>query len=348
MPSQKPQFYFLLILLVGTFALSFLVFQPFLQALLLALVAGVAAKPIMLLVSRSTGERRGLAAFLTTSLIIIFILIPLGFIGTQIIREASDMYTSLAEDGGQSVVLSITEKVNGSLHSMFPSLPILSVDLGVYAKQGLEWLLQHVGVVFSNAAKIFLGLFIFIVALYFSLKDGEKLKKALIELSPLADNNDEMIFKRLTLAVSSVLKGTLSVAFIQGVVTTIGFFIFGVPHAILWGTITAIAALVPGVGTALVIIPAVMYLFIISSTVAAIGLMLWGVVAVGLIDNILGPALMGRGTKLHPLLVLLSVLGGIGFFGPMGFLFGPLLLSLLFALLDIYSHTTKVQPHIGA
>ena len=85
------------------------------------------------------------------------------------------------------------------------------------------------------------------------------------------------------------------------------------------------------------LIPAILFLFFTGATTSAIGLLIWGVVAVGLVDNILGPKIVGSGAKLHPFLILLSILGGISFFGPLGFLFGPLTLSLLFAFLEIYS-----------
>ena len=97
-----------------------------------------------------------------------------------------------------------------------------------------------------------------------------------------------------------------------------------------------IAALIPGIGTALVLIPAILFLFITGEMFSGVGLIVWVVVAVGLVDNFLGPKLVGHGMQLHPLIILLSVFGGIGFFGPIGFLLGPLAISLLFVLIDIY------------
>jgi len=97
-----------------------------------------------------------------------------------------------------------------------------------------------------------------------------------------------------------------------------------------------VAALIPGIGTALVLTPAILWLYFIGEMLLAGGLLLWGVTAVGLVDNFLGPKLVEKGTQLHPFLILLSILGGIGFFGPLGFLLGPLVLSMLFALLEIY------------
>ena len=134
----------------------------------------------------------------------------------------------------------------------------------------------------------------------------------------------------------SVIKGSIFVALIQGVLTGLGFTIFGVSSPVLWAGVATITALIPGVGTSLVIIPAVLYLFTTSTTINAVGLLLWGVVAVGLVDNTLGPKLVAKGAKIHPFLILLSALGGIGFYGVIGFILGPITIAFLFALFDIY------------
>ena len=191
-------------------------------------------------------------------------------------------------------------------------------------------------------ASFFLSLFIFFIALYYLLRDGVSLKNLIISYSPLRDSYDETVFDKLELAVNSVVRGNLTIACIQGVLSGLGFWLFGVPNAVLWGAVTAIAALVPGLGTALIFTPLIIYLFLTGHSAAAAGLAMWGALAVGFIDNMLGPRLIGQGIKLHPLLVLLSVLGGITFFGPIGIFMGPLALSLLFAFLTIY---TSSVPH---
>jgi predicted PurR-regulated permease PerM len=173
------------------------------------------------------------------------------------------------------------------------------------------------------------------------LRDGQKLKAAVVSLSPLSDADNEFIARKLERAINSAVKGNILIALIQGVLTTAGFLIFGVPSALLWGSLAAIAALIPGIGTALVLAPAIVFLFLAGEMVSGIGLTLWGMTAVGLIDNFLGPKFVGRGVQLHPLIILLSVLGGVGFFGPIGFLLGPLIISLLFALIDIYFANSK-------
>jgi predicted PurR-regulated permease PerM len=123
---------------------------------------------------------------------------------------------------------------------------------------------------------------------------------------------------------------------IQGVLTTIGFYLFGIQHAVLWGSIAAVAALVPGFGTSIVVVPGIIFLFLSGSTNPAIGLTIWSVVIIGLVDNFLMPTFVGKKFQAHPMLILFGVLGGIFLFGPIGVFMGPLVIALLLALIDIY------------
>ena len=160
-------------------------------------------------------------------------------------------------------------------------------------------------------------------------------------VSPLADSYDEQIIKRVGLAINSIVRGSLMIALIKGFLTALGLAIFGVPNPILWGAVSALASFVPIVGSGVVIAPAVLYLSAAVSYPAAVGLAIWGVVLIGLSDNFLSPVLMKKGMKIHLFVILLSILGGLGFFGPIGFIAGPVVLSLLFALFDIYPLITK-------
>lgn len=337
MENQKLPFYFLLLLLVGTSLLVFSIFRPFLLALILAMTFAVVSQPLHQKIVGYSRQREGLAAFLTTIIIVAFILVPLIFLGIQILQEAERLYSYLTEGNGKDNILNTIRGLVDSLQRIFPFMRDFSIDVNQYFKQGVGWLLQNIGSIFSNFAKTIVSSFVFIFALYYLLKDGMRLKKTIIALSPLAEADNEAILQKLEGTIASVMKGSLLIALIQGVLTAVGFTIFGIPNAFLWGSVAAIAALIPGLGTALVLVPAVIFLFLSGKTFSAIGLLAWGIGAVGLIDNLLGPKLIGRGTQLHPFLILLSVLGGVGLFGPLGFLLGPLVLSLFFALLDIYS-----------
>ena len=334
MNDRKPQLYFLLVILAGTFVLAFFIFRPFLYALALAMVFAVILQPIYQKIVAMTYGRQGLSALATILIVIAFIFTPLIFLGVQIFQEAQRLYFSLVENGGKNAVLNIFNTQDSS-----------SI-IDQYFKQGLSWLLQHLGSIFGSFIKMAVSSFVFLVVLYYLLKDGQKFKTAIVALSPLADADNEAISQKLGMTINAVMKWNLLIALVQGAFTSVGFTIFGVPNAVLWGSVAVVAALIPGIGTALVLTPAILFLFLKGDVFSGVGLTVWGVVAVGLVDNFLGPKLVGRGMQLHPLIVLLSVLGGIGFFGPIGLLLGPLSISLFFVLLDIYFSLIRREKSI--
>ena len=281
-------------------------------------------------------KSENLAAFLTMLVALMLVLVPLGVFGGLAFREALDLYSQItSREGGAALALHDIEE---SLKLAFPEA---SIDFHAYFEQILRRVIENLGSIFSGLAQTIVGVFLGLLGFYYFLRDGERLSRTLVSMSPLPDKYDKEISERLYSAVNSVVKGTLIIAIIQGILSGIGFWIFGVPNPALWGSLAAIAALIPGIGTAIVLAPAIAYLFISGSMAAGIGLLIWGVTAVGLIDNVLGPTLIGRGVKIHSFIILISVLGGLQFFGPLGFLLGPIVLSLLFACGEIYNHFVK-------
>lgn len=335
MSYQKSELYFLFAIIGVVVVLSFFIFQPFLYALILSVIFATVFAPIHRKFLALTHERRGVAALLTTVSVLLIIVVPIAFLSVQIFKEATQLYASILNSGGTSWGSQVVKVFVQNLN--LPFLQVNTIDFNQYLTEALNWLIQHFGTIFSNIAKIVVGLFVLLVAFYYVLKEGDNLKMTIITLSPLQNIYDETVLRKLETAVNSVVRGSISVGLTQGVLTAIGLMIFGVPNAVLWGSVAAVAALIPGFGTLLVIGPAILFLFYTGATVPAFGLMVWGAIAVGLVDNVLGPKLVGKGVQLHPFLILLSVLGGISFFGPLGLLFGPLVLSLLFAFLEIYS-----------
>jgi predicted PurR-regulated permease PerM len=327
--------YFILIVLAAALVLAFLIFKPFLAPLALAAIFAVVLLPVYSRIAKAFRGWKGFSAFLTVLVAAVGIILPVALIGSLIVREAASVYVALANGTGQTYVDTAVNAISAAVPGASTYLESFSANIETYAKGGLQWILGHAGAAFSGIAGIFFSLFIFLISLFYLLKDGPGIRKALTRYSPLGEADYQAITDRLSLAINSIVKGNLSIALLQGTVSGIGFALFGVPNPVLWGAVTAIAALVPGVGTPLVLIPAIGYLFLTGSTGAAIGLIVWGVLAVGLIDNLLGPRLVGKGMQVHPLIVLLSVLGGISFFGPVGLFLGPLTVSFLFAILAV-------------
>lgn len=325
---NKISVYFFGLLLVLSLTVVALIFLPYLNAFILSIVLGILFLPMHRNV-RQKIKSRGLAALFSTLVVILIMLGPVGLLTSQLINEAQSLYVQVENNDLGSVSNLLEQKIQG----YFPNL---NVDIEHYAREGLNWLLGHLGSAFSGAAQAFMNILLSIVALYYWFKNGPELKTSLLKLSPMSDTHDREIMNRLNNTVRSVIRGTIIVALIQAFLTGIGFWIFGVPNPVLWGTLAMVSALIPGIGTALITGPAIIYLFVIGSVGPAIGLLIWGITAVGLIDNFLGPKLMSQGDKIHPFFILISVVGGISLFGPIGFLAGPLAVSLLFALLDIY------------
>lgn len=341
MVDRKLQLHFLLILLVGVLVVSFFIVRPFILTVILAVIFAITLSPLYKKILVTFHNRKTLASLITVAITVVCMAIPLLLIFTQIFKESVDLYGSIARgEGSKSLIMSAINSTGRMFENFVPGagefFSRFSENIDVYLKGGLSWVIDHLAVVLSGVSVWLLDLFIFFVSLYYLLRDGDKMLKGLIKLSPLDKEDMKIIFKRIHLAVNSVIKGNLLIALLQGSLTAVGFAIFTVPNALLWGAVAVITALIPGVGTGIIILPGILYLFITNNIIGTIGLTVWGVVIVGLVDNLLRPKLVGEALSLHPLLILLSIIGGLFLFGPIGLFLGPIIMSLLFAFLDTY------------
>jgi predicted PurR-regulated permease PerM len=306
---------------------------PFVSALALSAIIVTICYPLyMRVLAKMPNRNQTLAALLTTLIVLCVIIIPVFLITSALVNEAVSVYRIVNSEqiGFEGSLYALEERVQ----QFFPGFEL---NVTEYLKQAAGWLALNLGAIFAGTAST---IFLFLIAMlgsFYLFRDGRSFIKVLVRISPLPDNQDEVIMKRLGIAVRSVAIGTVLVALIQGVLTGFGLWILGFDRAILWGVIAAFGALIPSVGTTIVFIPAIVYLLFNGSYISAIFLLIWGTLAVGLIDNLLGPYLMSRGNKLHPFIILLSVLGGISVFGPIGFIVGPVLVSLFIVLLELYS-----------
>lgn len=336
MEKKDIQTYFLLGLIGIASLVVALMFLPFLNSLVIATVFVVVFDPIYNRFLKISRGQTSVASLITILAILIIVFVPVTFIGLTVFDQAQGLYLRVTSDT-QSInpLLRIETTLETKIQDLFPSSNI-DIDLKHAAELLFDWFTQNIGPIFQGLASVLTSFLLSLLAIYYLFKDGNQFKTAIIKVSPLHEKHTLEILNRLKIAVGSVIRGTLTMAIVQGLLAGIGFTIFGVPNAALWGFITVIAALVPILGTSLVLAPIILYLFAFDTLFAAIGLLAWGALAVGLIDNFLGPKLMQRRIHIHSFLILLSVLGGLSFFGPVGFLIGPLFLALLSTLLDIY------------
>lgn len=205
MDKRKPQFYYLLALLSGTLLLVFFIFRPFIYTLISAIVFTVVFQPLHQKILKHTRQRQWIAAMITAVIIITIVLVPVIFLGIKIFQEALQLYTSVTEGGGKDNILNAVKEITIHVQNYIPAPIEFSLNFDKYIEQGLDWLIKNLGGVFSNITRMILNFFIFLIALYYMLKDGERFKKTIVELSPLSDADDEKIFNKLALAVNSVI-----------------------------------------------------------------------------------------------------------------------------------------------
>ncbi|MES2985499.1 MAG: AI-2E family transporter [Patescibacteria group bacterium] len=338
--------YFSALLLVFG-VLSFTVLSNFLIVLGLAYIAAILLLPIYeRIVSHVSTQRvfkkfaSTFAASCTVLLLILLIITPITLILGKVFTDAQQFYSDVTTSGVSldSLSLSIQEKL-----SVY--VPDIKQRLDTAASAVSGFFVQNIGNFFSGTFDIVLKVFLFLLALFYFLKDKSHFVKMYRDLSPLSESDDISIFNSIKQAVRSIMLGSMVVAVAQGVATGIGFAIFGVPNPFFLGSIAGFMALVPGIGPALVWIPAAIYLYVTGgdTSFAWLGQVIWGVGAVGLIDNFLGPLVINKGIQIHPLFILLSILGGIAIFGPEGFLFGPLVLSVFVSIATVWRAKTESQ-----
>lgn len=322
---------FLIFLLVVLILVLFIV-KPFLTVLAFGTIMAILFWPVYNKLQKLI-KSNTIASLLTVLLMLFILVTPIWFFGNVIFNEASNVYVQYTTGDlalqGSRVYEKLTPEMQTTVKTVIDQVSQTAQSFSDNALKTASGLL-------SNVFNFFLFFFLFFFFVFFLLRDGEHIKDIIMDISPIAKEQEYLLFKKVGAAVNGVVKGAFLTALIQGLVAMIGFKIFGVPQPIVWGLFTVVSALIPSVGTALSVIPAVIYLFITGHVVAAIGMAIWGALAIGTIDNLVGPKLIGSKTKLHPMLVLVSILGGIQFFGYVGFLLGPIVMAIFIALVEMY------------
>lgn len=335
-------FFFGLLLVSGY--VVWLITKPFLSALALSIIIVTICHPLYVrILSRTPKQNKTIAAFISTLIVLTVIVIPLILLSSLVVKELVNFYHDL--DAGNLSIQTIFSSIELLIQTFIPSF---NIDLTEQLKNSAEWLTGNLGAIFAGTISTLFVFFISLIGSFYFFRDGEQFLQVLINASPLPNGEDRIIFDRMARAVRAVATGTLLVAIIQGSLVAIGFAIFGVDRAVLWGSLASVGALMPGVGTTIVTVPAIAFLFFTGNTVSAIGLLVWSLLIVGFVDNLIGPYLMSRGNNLHPFIILISVLGGISLFGPLGFIVGPVVVTLFIVLLEIYNqYIVNEEPITG-
>ncbi len=330
-----------LIMLGAVVVLMFFMLKPFFNILALGLIITILFRPLYLYLLKRI-KYPSWASIATLLIIVLVAVAPLWLFGQILYTEANHLYTSV--QSGQFVISQ--DQIIASVPPQIQSLIArTSVDVNGFISQFTTNAFSSITGLLSNVFNFFVSLFMLLFVIFFLMRDGGKIKEIFMDLSPIASNQEEILLTRINSAVNGVVKGQFLVAVCQAVAATIGFSIFGIPEPFLWGLFVIGAALIPFVGTSLIMVPAVVYLFITGNGPQAIGLAIWAAIVVSSIDNLVAPKLVGTQLKLHPLLIMLAVLGGVQFFGILGLLLGPILMSIFVQMIEVYRTDFKDYLH---
>lgn len=294
-------------------------------------------------------DMRNIAAFLATIFIFILVAIPIAIFLYSISGDITTFYLLAKQKlltgelfDGASCTEGFLCTVNTNLKT-FLSNPQVTYYVSNALTHTTSAVLDYTSGIFLSIPRFILKLFIFIFVLFYSFRDGKAVMLWLKDALPLKPHFKEELLTRSRDVIYATVYGVIIVALVQGIVGTIGFLIFDVPSPILLGLILTFAALIPFVGTALVWVPASVivlitgYLNADSSLIGkGIGLFLYGMFIISLIDNLIKPRIISQEAKLHPVVVLVGLFGGIRFLGPIGIILGPLILALLVSFIDLY------------
>lgn len=332
MTKKTVQTVFFFAILLAALGLVVAMFLPFFNVIALSAVLALTFRPMFLWVQRKFCFGRATpAALLTLAMMLALVAGPLAFVGARVFDESRAVYASL--DRGANFSAALERWVEAPVRAFAPSFRL---DVRAIAGSVFGYLGAHAAAFLSGAVSVVASFALTLVATFFFLKDGPELAAKLRRLSPLDEGDERHLGEKISAAVNAVVRGVVLVGVIQGILVSVGFAIFGVGNATLWGFLSALLAMVPGLGTGLVTLPAVIYLLAVGKAGAAVGLAIWGFAVVGLVDNFLAPYFYSKGIDIHQIAILFGVLGGIALFGPLGFIYGPVAIALFVALVSVY------------
>ena len=325
--------------------LCWLMIEPFFQVIVWAAVLAIVSYPVYQRLIR-WGRSPTVSAILTTLLVVLTVVVPLTLLGLALVREITEAVPRvrtgitdlLASDlfKPDSPARQWVERYSGveSLNSEF-----ITSRLNALGTMVAKETVGIVGDIFGTAVQGFFVLF----TLYYLLRDAGRIIGATREFIPLEPDQTDRILRQTHEVISASLHGVLSIAAIQGALGGVAFWVLGLASPLLWGVVMFFMSMIPMAGAFLVWVPAAIYLVVTGHWVKALILTLWGGLVIGTIDNVLRPRLVGQKTRLHELVVLFSVLGGLKVFGVLGIVVGPVVVAITMALIDVLRQANAVE-----
>jgi len=334
--------FFVLLLTAVTLAFAGLL-QPYFSALFWGAILAVLFTPLHKCVLARMPARRNAAALLTLGACVLIVILPLGFITGALVQEGSHLYRRVAT--GEFDLARIIAQLIDALPSVAQTwltefgivdLESLRQKLSAGLLQASRFLATQAFTAGQNTFEFLIRLGIMLYLLFFLLRDGAQLTHHCQLRIPLGETHQRQLWHKFATVVRATVKGNLVIALLQGALGGLIFWILNIQGALLWGVLMAFLSLLPAVGAALIWLPVAVYFLATGAIGSGITLMLYGVLVIGLVDNMLRPMLVGKDTKLPDYMVLIATLGGLSLFGLNGFVIGPLIAVLFITCWDMF------------
>lgn len=308
---------------------------PFMTYIVLAGILTYTLFPIYSFLNQRT-RRPGFSAGLCIALALLVMILPTVYLVSELVAQVSGAYNTLQTDS----LSQLGDYLNSLTNGRFDFQEILGSALD-QVRQTIVGLAPNI---LGSISEFLLGLFIMFFVMFYGFREGQGFITYLKALIPLEGSLKDSLFHEMRTVTQAVLYGQVLTAVVQGGLGGIGLLIFGVPNALFWGAIMMITAFLPVLGTPLIWVPAAVGLILDGKATRGILLLVYGATVVMNIDNFLRPKLVGGRTKVHPVLILIGLLGGLRVFGFIGMLVGPLILAILVALIKFYEQNYMRRP----
>ncbi|QLH69753.1 AI-2E family transporter [Rhodopseudomonas palustris] len=356
MPASENKF-FILLLVVATGLFGWILW-PLYSAVLWGMVIAILFAPLNRGLNRAFGFRRNLAALMSVTIIVLMVLLPMSLLGAALAREAAGMYTKI-ESGNLDLLKTMRELLAarpdwlGDLLSRFGvgNLADIQQRLSAALLRGSQYLAGQALDIGQSTFDFTVNLFVMVYLLFFLLRDGDLLAARIRRATPLGVDHQTRLLDKFTVVIRATVKGNMLIALIQGALGGLAFYVLGISGALMWAVVMAFLSLLPAVGAGIVWLPMALYLIASGSVWHGVGLIVWGMLVIGMVDNFLRPILVGKDTRMPDYVVLISTLGGLEVFGLNGFVIGPVIAAMFIATWDIYSIAREDAgdtPRIGA
>ncbi len=328
--------FFLFLILVFILYGCFLVFQPFLIEILVAAMLVSMFFPYYEKLTKKLKGRKHFASAIMCLIVALFIIIPLANIIGFAAQKSVDGYDRIATMSSRINL----DNIDGN--TILDRFNVLGLNREIFrdaivelAKKTNDWIVGGAAALVKGTTSFIISLMLIIFTMFFFFVDGKKMLEKMMHLTPLPNKYDKKIFMKFRDVSYSTFVSTFVTAVAQGLIGAIGFMLVGLP-AFLPGIAMAFLSLLPYIGAAFVWLPASIYLVVIGKVWAAAFLVLWGLTAIGLTDNLIRAYIIKGKAQVHPVFVIFSILGGITLFGFWGVIFGPIIISLAVTILHIY------------